>query len=582
MSRRRTVLAPTEASRSRPLVLKPIVDSGEIPTGTRAAAPRSAPGGDAGRDRRARDPAGRRHDHRGRGGDRFVAPAHGLEAAPDRGHGRSGPRASSSAIVLLVVTRASPSKDAPTAGSATRATGPSRPSSPPPAASATRRRLDARDALGVFHGTTPRLRRRRLRPRRCGPRRRRPLRRRRPASGRSSRRLRPPRPAPRQGELQPAVRVRRERQQAMEARMPVTLRVDRGEARRASPRPRVRRRSARGARAAADPTKDQCIDANETAQALRKSEKLHDAEQRLIVCVSASCPGPVRDDCAQRLTELRSLIPTIVFSVKDDADQDLSDVHVTMDDQPLTSKLDGTAIAIDPGPHHFVFEAAGRQKEERSLVIREGEKDRHERVVLVAQAGAAPVAAAPVPESAPPASVEASGEGRKAQRIGGPRGRRRRRGRGRRRRRLRDRLEVDVRQRASRQCTQRTRPTAARGESTDGNTAHSQATVSTVAFIAGGALLATGALLVFTAPRGVTVSPTVGLRSRRRGRQRELLTMRSSRSRLHRPSPRRGRVLRRRAGPLRGRRGAGARRDAPVPEAAPAEMEAESPVDATW
>jgi hypothetical protein len=47
----------------------------------------------------------------------------------------------------------------------------------------------------------------------------------------------------------------------------------------------------------------------------------------------------------------------------------------------------------------------------------------------------------------------------------------------------------------------------------DGKTAHSQATVSTVAFIAGGALLATGGVLVFTAPRGVTVSPTVGLQS---------------------------------------------------------------------
>jgi hypothetical protein len=261
---------------------------------------------------------------------------------------------------------------------------------------------------------------------------------------------------------------------------------------------------------AADPTKDQCIDANETAQALRKNEKLHDAEQRYMICVSTSCPGPVREDCAQRLTELRSLIPTIVFSVKDDADQDLSDVHVTMDDQPLTDKVDGTAIAIDPGPHHFVFEAAGRQKEERSIVVREGEKDRHEKVVLVVES-VAPVVAAPAAGSAPPAAAEAPPKDGKAQRIaglvvgsigaaglivGGVFG-------------IVSKSTYDT---ATRECTRVPEPCSPVGVS-DGKTAHSQATVSTVAFIAGGALLVAGGVLVFTAPRGVTVSPTVGMRS---------------------------------------------------------------------
>ncbi len=269
---------------------------------------------------------------------------------------------------------------------------------------------------------------------------------------------------------------------------------------------------------AADPTKDQCIDANETAQGLRKNEKLRDAEQRLLVCVSASCPGPVRDDCAQRLTELRAVIPTVVFSVKDDADQDLSDVRVTMDDQPLANKLDGTAIAIDPGPHHFVFESAGRQKEERALVIREGEKDRHERIVLVAApaAGTAP-APAPVPEAAPPPGVESEPPAKdgKSQRIAG--------------------VVVggvgvagvvvgsifgivskSTYNHALTDCGLKGLPATQCGQSgfDDGSTAHTQATVSTVAFIAGGALIGGGALLYFTAPRaGVTVSPTVGLRS---------------------------------------------------------------------
>ena len=262
---------------------------------------------------------------------------------------------------------------------------------------------------------------------------------------------------------------------------------------------------------AADPTKDQCIDANETAQALRKSEKLRDAEQRLLVCVSASCPGPVRDDCAQRLTELRSVIPTVVFVVKDDADQDLSDVSVTMDDQPLASKLDGTAIAIDPGPHHLVFEAAGRQNVERSLVIREGEKDRHERVVLVATPVAAPPPAVPQSAPAAPAELPPAKEG-SAQRtaglvvggvgaagvvVGSVFG-------------ILSKATYDT---ALNHCNGD--PTQCNSEGFEGGkTAHSQATVSTIAFIAGGALLGGGALLYFTAPRtGVTLAPTVGMGS---------------------------------------------------------------------
>jgi hypothetical protein len=261
---------------------------------------------------------------------------------------------------------------------------------------------------------------------------------------------------------------------------------------------------------AADPTKDQCIDANETAQGLRKGGKLHDAEQRLMVCVSASCPGPVRDDCAQRLTEVRSVIPTVVFSVKDDADQDLSDVRVTMDDQVLANKLDGSAIAIDPGSHHFVFEAAGRQKQERSLVIREGEKDRRERIVLVATPAEAP-APAPVPAAAPTVTPEPAPAEGKTQRTaglviggvgvagvvaGGVFG-------------IVAKSTYDT---AFAKCMNGASdcPNGVSG----GKSAHTQAAVSTIAFIAGGALLGGGALLYFTAPRaGVTVTPTVGTRS---------------------------------------------------------------------
>jgi hypothetical protein len=261
---------------------------------------------------------------------------------------------------------------------------------------------------------------------------------------------------------------------------------------------------------AAEPTKNECIDANETAQSLRKTDHLREAEERLLVCVAPSCPGPVRDDCAQRLTEVRSVTPTIVFVVKGDADQDLGAVRVTMDGAPLVDRLDGTAIALNPGQHRFVFEAEGRTTEERALLVREGEKDRHERIVLVALPVAAP---GPTPGSPPVVLEPAPAADGHTQRIAG--------------------IAVgaagavgvvigSVFGLVAKSTYDHAFKTECGGNATacdtaqsgpaDGRTASSQATVSTVAFVAGGVLLGGGALLYFTAPKGssVTVAPTVG------------------------------------------------------------------------
>ena len=71
------------------------------------------------------------------------------------------------------------------------------------------------------------------------------------------------------------------------------------------------------ATAVADPTKDECVAANESAQALRKSGQLRIARAQLLTCVAKACPALIRDDCAERLTELNRAMPSIVFDVKD-------------------------------------------------------------------------------------------------------------------------------------------------------------------------------------------------------------------------------------------------------------------------
>ncbi len=134
--------------------------------------------------------------------------------------------------------------------------------------------------------------------------------------------------------------------------------------------------------AAADPSKKQCVEANSSAQDLRRDGRLQSAREKLAICVAASCPGAVRSDCAERLDEVDKAMPSLLFEVKDGAGNDLAAVRIAMDGQLLTQKTDGTAIPIDPGTHRFTFEFPGLSATAKTFVVREGDKGRRERVVL--------------------------------------------------------------------------------------------------------------------------------------------------------------------------------------------------------
>jgi hypothetical protein len=147
---------------------------------------------------------------------------------------------------------------------------------------------------------------------------------------------------------------------------------------------------ASGARA--DVSKDQCIDANASAQRLRLAGKLGAAHQALLTCADSACPGIVRDDCSRRLDELDRAQPTIILDVKDPVGNDLTDVRVTVDGTPLTDRLDGGARRVDPGVHVFTFEVDGQPVATRKFVIQESEKGRRETIVVT------PAAVAPSPD----------------------------------------------------------------------------------------------------------------------------------------------------------------------------------------
>ena len=142
---------------------------------------------------------------------------------------------------------------------------------------------------------------------------------------------------------------------------------------------------------AGDPTTAECLSANEASLNARSQHRLRDARANLLKCAARSCPADVRDECTHGVNEINAALPKIVFDAKDAAGTDLVAVKVMMDGEVLADHLDGSALAVDPGPHTFSFETPGQPRAEKKLVIREGEKDRHERIVLGTAVATKPV-----------------------------------------------------------------------------------------------------------------------------------------------------------------------------------------------
>jgi len=248
-----------------------------------------------------------------------------------------------------------------------------------------------------------------------------------------------------------------------------------------------------------------CINAVEQALHLRKSGKLHDALRSLAACSDPACPAEVRAECTQRIDAAGAAMPTLVFAAKDGAGNDLFAVTVAMDGAPLTASLDGRPLSIDPGEHAFRFETAGQPPVDKTLVVREGEKNRVETVTL------GPAAPPPAPmasiASPPAAPAPSTWNGRKTLAVvtGG----------------------VGVvgvglgiawaAFASSAQSQERSNCSASsctnRGQAVeDYNTAQKNATGATVGIIAGAALVGAGVVLWITAPASAPASSAIGWR----------------------------------------------------------------------
>ncbi|MCA9590427.1 MAG: hypothetical protein KC657_34225 [Myxococcales bacterium] len=153
--------------------------------------------------------------------------------------------------------------------------------------------------------------------------------------------------------------------------------------------------------ARADEKADACLASYEQAQTLRKDSKLRAAKEQAAICAKDECPAMLAKDCTRWFGELESSIPTVVFDVRGAKAAELLDVKIGMDGKPLVERLDGKAVAVDPGSHVFTFDAEGYKAAELKVVVREGEKSRKLAQKLEPVAGAAAPGVAPVEVTRP-------------------------------------------------------------------------------------------------------------------------------------------------------------------------------------
>jgi hypothetical protein len=251
-------------------------------------------------------------------------------------------------------------------------------------------------------------------------------------------------------------------------------------------------------------SKDQCVDANTQAQTLRRAGQLGAAREQLLLCGDARCPGVVRDDCAQRLDELERAQPTLVLDVQDASGQDIVAVDVRVDDKPFANRLDGRALAVDPGEHTFTFSVPGLAPVTRRLVLKEGEKERRERVVLgepvVRESPPSPATASPMERRPGHAQrltgIVLSGVGLAGVALGAVFGA----------------LTINDWSHSKSECPS-TENCPNRGPAiADRQSALRAATVSDVGFIAGGVVVAAGIAVWLTAPSGTEDAAAVAVR----------------------------------------------------------------------
>ncbi|CAN5924259.1 hypothetical protein BH11MYX4_BH11MYX4_50270 [soil metagenome] len=150
---------------------------------------------------------------------------------------------------------------------------------------------------------------------------------------------------------------------------------------------------ASGGRAQADSA---CIAAYEQTQTLRKDGRPVAAKAQASICARDACPALLTKDCNKWLAELEVIIPSVILDPRAPSGGLRADVRVKLDGVAVAERIDGKPLVVEPGSHTFTFEADGAVPVERTLVLREGDKNK-KLTVTMAPAPAVAVVERPVP-----------------------------------------------------------------------------------------------------------------------------------------------------------------------------------------
>lgn len=128
--------------------------------------------------------------------------------------------------------------------------------------------------------------------------------------------------------------------------------------------------------AAADVSKETCLESHSRGQDARERGKLSLARRLLLTCAQPACPALVQGDCARMADDLTRLQPTLSFVARDDRGNDLPDTTVYVDSALVATQLDdGKPHDVDPGRHIVKF-VHGDDIKVITIVVGTGEKGR--------------------------------------------------------------------------------------------------------------------------------------------------------------------------------------------------------------
>lgn len=152
-------------------------------------------------------------------------------------------------------------------------------------------------------------------------------------------------------------------------------------------------------RAGAQHAGAQCAAKQKQLQALEQSGHLREARDAAFECSLAACGALVSQQCRSQHQILEAEIPSVVLTAVDEQGEPLVEVEVRVDGTLSTTRIDGQALALDPGLHEFAFSTKDRAPYVERILVARGERNRRVSAVLRTASSAAP-APAPAPAAA--------------------------------------------------------------------------------------------------------------------------------------------------------------------------------------